>query len=184
MSKRVLLSAASPGLAAVDAALADLATDASGDGTKAFYGDGTFKTPAGGPVQSVTVSLSSAQLLALHTSPVTIVPAPGTGNVVVPLAWALAYTYGSTTYVSSDSGPILSWNNTTSPEASSFDITLNFLLTQTSSQFGFVSGLESGNTGAPSAFNNQPLLLGNVTSNMTTGNGTAKLTVWYSILVL
>jgi len=47
MAKRVLLSNASSGMAggmgAVDAALADLATDASGNGAQFLAGDGTFK---------------------------------------------------------------------------------------------------------------------------------------------
>lgn len=68
MAKRVLLSAASPGLAAVDAALADLAIDASGDGTKALYGDGTFKTPGGGGGGSTTITLTADTNIAAGTA--------------------------------------------------------------------------------------------------------------------
>jgi 2-methylaconitate cis-trans-isomerase PrpF len=91
MTKRVLLSNNSPGLfAAVDADLADLAVDASGNGSNFLAGDGTFKA-AGGGLQTVTVTLTSAQLLNLNTSPVTIIAAPGAGNAIIPLLMGFIY---------------------------------------------------------------------------------------------
>jgi hypothetical protein len=48
MTKRIVLSTDAPGLAAVDAALADLAQDASGNGALFLAGDGTFKSASTG----------------------------------------------------------------------------------------------------------------------------------------
>ena len=62
MTKRVLLSAASPGMAAVDAALADLATDASGNGAQFLAGDGTWKAPAVSSNGSATAVAGAATL--------------------------------------------------------------------------------------------------------------------------
>jgi hypothetical protein len=99
MTKRVELSRNSPGLAAVDATLADLAVDASGDSTKALYGDGTFKVPAGGgggltlnaPVTAHPGGgQSSAVQLATGLTPL-LVPASSSDSVQLPAATAGAY---------------------------------------------------------------------------------------------
>ena len=85
--------------------MAKLATDASGDSTKALYGDGNFKAPSGGPVQSITVSISSAQLLALNTTSLTIIAAPGSGSMVLVLASIYEVLAGTIVYSSAGGNP-------------------------------------------------------------------------------
>ena len=182
MSKRVLLSAASPGLAAVDAALADLATDASGDSTKALYGDGTFKAPAGGAVQSVTVSLSSAQLLALNTSPVTIVPAPGAGSYILVLVTSYELIYGSSPYSLAGDPPGLAYGgNATYPADEGWNVSS---FTGSSSSVAFVTGPGSIGFVPTSNVSNQPVKLVADIGNPTSGNSTGKVTVLYATVTL
>lgn len=81
-------------------------------------GDGFYWDPAGGltrvqadgttrmgaPVVN-TFLISSAQLLALHTTPVTLIPAPYTTTATWPLSVQLNYRFGGTAYT--DNGGVL-----------------------------------------------------------------------------
>jgi len=169
-------------MGAIDAALSDLVTDASGNGAQFLAGDGTFKA-AGGAVQSVRVTLTSAQLLALHTSPVTIVAAPGAGLAVEPVFASCTLNYGSAAY--NDSASSNSTGLYYSGDASGIkDLDNNVVtnaVTQASSNFGFVG---CGNGGLPQSYANEALVLFSPTGNMTTGNGTATLTVFYATVTL
>lgn len=93
MTKRVVLSTGgSGGIATGDAALA---TDASGDSTKALYGDGTFKTPSGGGLTvnaSVTPHAgggqSSATQLSTGITPVNVTSISDNDSIQMPAATA------------------------------------------------------------------------------------------------
>lgn len=67
-------------------------TVGSGGANKATY------TPPGGGGASVTVSLTSAQLKALNSSPFTIVAAPGAGKTIIPTFVEYDFTFGSVAY--------------------------------------------------------------------------------------
>ena len=60
--------------------------------------DGTNWTSAaaagGGAVSTATVTLTSAQIKALHATPITLVAAPGSGKVVVLLSYFAKFVYG------------------------------------------------------------------------------------------
>lgn len=59
----------------------------------------TWQTPSI-TFQQVTVTLTSAQLLALSTTPITLVPAPGVGFYVFPTYYTMQYHFGGTAYTS------------------------------------------------------------------------------------
>jgi len=67
--------------------------------------------PASGGLQSATVTLSSAQLLDLHNTPVTLVAAPGAGKFIRPVSVSWLSTHVTTAYTNgnSDKGPVLGW---------------------------------------------------------------------------
>src|SRR6516164_884641 len=127
MGKRIVLSGNSPGLAGVDATLADLATDASGDSTKALFGDGSFKVPAGGGVslQSATVSLTSAQIKSAGSSPVTILAAPGAGKMTQLLFTIYEYTFLTAAYAYPGSVCGFIWSTETRREANPCSLMLS-----------------------------------------------------------
>jgi hypothetical protein len=52
----------------------------------------------GAPLLTTTVNLSAAQILALSATPITLVPAPGAGKVVVPFSVVLVLNVGSILY--------------------------------------------------------------------------------------
>lgn len=55
--------------------------------------------------RKATVTLSSADILALHTTPVQLVAAPGAGKVLVPMHAILSYTFGTVSYNETGSSP-------------------------------------------------------------------------------
>jgi hypothetical protein len=181
MTKRVVLSGNSPGLASVDATLADLCSDASGDSTKALYGDGNFRNPSGGGIQSTTVSLTSVQLLGLGTSPVLILAAPGAGKVTVVLNTIYEYTFGSVAYTYAGGGGGLFYGS--SIEGATADNGDSSLLNGTVNQIIITAGGDTSNVNATSAVANQPLYYA-TNGNPTLGNGTLKITVYYLTFTL
>ena len=75
-----------------------------------LFADGSVQTtaaaenPAGMVVaKQVTVTLTSAQLLALSTNPITIIPAPGPGMFIFPTYYTMAYHFGTVAYAGSGS---------------------------------------------------------------------------------
>ncbi len=85
-----------------------------GDATKFLDGSGNFSAPGGGGVtiQSTgPIAISSAELLALHDSPVAIIPAPGAGKFIAPIFATLDYHYGTTDY--SETGIDFFWGTVT-----------------------------------------------------------------------
>jgi hypothetical protein len=85
------------------AALQDVALLAPNNGDLLTYNAAAAKwlnapAPASGSVLIATASLSSAQLLALSTTPILLVAAPGAGKYISPIGFTLEYTYGGTAY--------------------------------------------------------------------------------------
>ena len=73
-----------------------------------LFSDGTYQStaadenPAGTTVaKQVSVTLTSAQLLALSTTPVTLVPAPPAGFYIFPTYYTMQYHFGGTAYTGS-----------------------------------------------------------------------------------
>lgn len=56
--------------------------------------------PANAQIKFKKVSLSSAQILSLNSTPVELLPAPGAGKVISVAKVVAVFTYGTATYVS------------------------------------------------------------------------------------
>ena len=121
-----------------------------------------------------TVSLSSAQILALNTTPIQLVAAPGANKMIVVSVVAFYYDHNTTAYAT----------NTTLhlryASAASSGITLGNFITQTQD----VIATQTGNlfTSAPNAFINQALNITVDTGNPTAGDGTLVVKVYYRIV--
>jgi hypothetical protein len=75
-----------------------------------LFSDGTYQStaadenPAGTTVaKQVSVTLTSAQLLALSTTPVTLVPAPPAGFYIFPTYYTMQYHFGGSAYAGTGS---------------------------------------------------------------------------------
>jgi hypothetical protein len=60
-------------------------------------------TNPAGPFKSITVTVSSAQLHALHTTPINLLPASGTNLITIVTGIALIYKYATIAYADGDS---------------------------------------------------------------------------------
>jgi len=147
-----------------------------------YRGDGQWATPAGGSVDSsmlifyTQISLTSAQLLSLNTTPVQLVAAPGAGKIIVPVQVVFDYTYGTATYVA---GTFQIYEDVSSP----IYATIGNVLNATSSAI-FYRNPSATNTGGGTGkcVDNAPLMAWTTSSDPTTGDGTLKINVYYKIM--
>jgi hypothetical protein len=143
-------------------------------------GPNTQRTLVAADIPQTVTSLSSANILALDGTPITLVPAPGVGFRIVPLVIQIVFFGGSVAYT--DAGGAVSISAGSMAQALTNN---NIFLTTVSpnkaiQQIGSFSG--SDVAGNPPTDDNAPLVISKITNNFAAGNGTAKITVQYLIL--
>jgi hypothetical protein len=135
-------------------------------------------------IRKVKLVLTSAQILALETTPINLVPAQGVGTRIVPLAFFMRLNAGSAAYT--DAGGAVKFGvgatalqalasnaiflTTTSPNIATEALGANLAATLSTA-------------GNPSDDVNVPLTIFKITNNFAAGNGTIAVTVWYVIEV-
>jgi hypothetical protein len=124
-------------------------------------------------VRSATVTLSSAQLLALHTTPVTLVAAPGAGKWVRVHTIDWGYVYGTAQYTASGS-EFVAMGYGPNYWADGIDIQ-----TPTADRLHPRDGFY--NSFAPAAVENLPVTATVDSTSFTDGDGTLTVTVWYTV---
>lgn len=136
--------------------------------------------------QVTTVSLTSAQLLALSTTPVQLLPAPGAGFYYWPVAYAMDYTFGGTAYSSPahTNDCFITYGN---PPASAANELVIYAWANASS--GIIEATQScvfqgvcGNGLVTSSIANNAPLMFSAPNALTLGNGTLKISLYYTIL--
>ena len=125
---------------------------------------------------TVKVDLSSADILALDTTPITLVAAPGSGYALVPSLLAYRYTYGSTQYSGSYQVHVKCSTKTT---ADSFTFIQSASLNAASDRSGALS--VSTGAGFNAITENDSIDLKS-TAAISSGNGT--LTVWLTYAII
>ena len=132
-------------------------------------------------LQSASVSLTSAQILASNVTQVPVVSAPGSGKAVIVVTSMYEYTFGSVAY-SGDGGRLL-YNGSFNQSEAAADIGDNDSLIGTSSSLTI-----NGNGVSPFLSNaeNSQVAYGVPSTNVpwTLGDGTLKITVLYYVLTL
>lgn len=127
-------------------------------------------------VQQVTVSLSSAQLLSLFSSPVTLVPAPGAGKAIQVLGVFGIFEAGETPYVDGDGEKIAYATDLFDPVADS-----PWDMTNPDSNGGPAAG-KSEQEFDPSVWLNADVVIGCPTTDPTEGDGTALIVVTFTVI--
>lgn len=129
-------------------------------------------------MQQVTKTITSAQILASFTAPIALVPAPGAGIALEPIAVAVKLHFGTAAYVGANNlvASVGAPANGHSIEACS-STTLDAAVDTIEENVGATQTTPAG----PAAdFENQPINLSTLTANPTVGDGTLTVTVFYN----
>jgi len=132
----------------------------------------------GGPkLQQVDVTLSSAELLALYTTPKSLVAAQGVGTIVEFVSALLAYEYGSVVYTVGTAGNLqVKYTDGSGAAASSTRACTGFI-DQASDQLSLIEKVDG--TVVPVA--NAALVLTLATANPTSGDSPINISVYYRV---
>lgn len=129
------------------------------------------------------VTVSSAELLALNATPKTILPAPGSGKAYVFCGAVLYMSYNSAAYAGIAAGEDLSFKYTDGSGTELAQCETTGFLDQTSSQTRYVRPQTAAS--GSSAFTpvaNAALVLQLLSGEITTGNSTLKVRIYYRIV--
>lgn len=139
------------------------------------YGDAQLKI--------ATVTLSSAEILALYTTPKTLIAAPGAGKIIIPETIILYLDYGTATYTAggvvrvSFNGETTQLLGTTTMEANLVEKTADTVV------IGNFIPISTTPTDITVGIN-KALEITNNTANFTTGDSIIKVFIKYRILTL
>jgi hypothetical protein len=128
---------------------------------------------------NVVVEVSSAELLAINSSPIEIIPAPGAGKIVVPVSTVVFYYFGSVPY-DNVSSPNLYWG----PYSNSNSLNSLFgfanVVVAESDKFSQYAG-DAGYGYPLDQIINAPIVLAD-SANWINGDGTLKFLVTYNTI--
>jgi hypothetical protein len=138
----------------------------------------------GAVLSSVAVTLTSAQIKALHATPVQILAAQGANTAVIPIEATFQYKFGTVAYTNAASadiviGPTAMLGTAEEP----IQIQASDFIDTTSNQLAFSF---SDSTGPQASYQNAALFVANEqgTGEFGTGDGTLVVTMWYLVLTL
>lgn len=138
---------------------------------------------SGGQFLTNTVSLSSSDILNLHTTPKELVPAPGAGKVIIVQGVVFSFTVGGTQYTDGDA-LVVSYGTS---GASVFGNQVNTLLSETliNGSASFVTARSPQDGGMPlSQVNDSIILAPDTPVAFNAGDGTLKVFITYQIITL
>ena len=133
-------------------------------------------------VKSATISISSAQLKAINTTPQTLVAAPGSGKAISVDEIVYSYTYGGTAYTGGNTLiPIYAGGTT-----NLFGTDANSIITQAKMQgtTSFIVRRIASTSAVPIDILSNTAVNLYSSGNYATGNGTLKVFIRYRILTL
>lgn len=143
-----------------------------GDGTTITCVTGTCSAVSG--IQVVTVSISSAQLLAINSTPIQIVAAPGAGKINVPVFIMMEMIYGGTTYTTCTNAGLY-WGTSAGVGIQ----TGTFVVTASSR---VLAGPTTAASSAATGSLDNAAINFTAAANCAVGNGTVKVTLGYTII--
>lgn len=151
----------------------------------------TFQASSGGGITTATVTLTSAQVKALHATPITVLSAPGSGKFISIIHATSQLNYGGTNaFVNGGGQAIQLYLGTDSTGVAQIigGMCTSAMIIATSSQVLDIYGGFSGALGAQASSTvlNKALVASQSSATEITGNAagnnTISITVWYSTI--
>lgn len=137
--------------------------------------------------KTAVVQITSAQLLALHATPITVVPAPGAGWYNHVNKWSVRHDAGITPYtIPTGANLSLKYTNASGVVAATVINSTGFI-DQITAQIKSANGL-AGNAAAPTTsgdftpVDNAPIVLNTLTAELTAGNFPIYLFIEYDLI--
>lgn len=132
----------------------------------------------GNPLKTYVV-LSNAQILNLSSTPVQLLPAPGVGYFYNIVKATLVNENAGTAYAAGGAITV-GYGSTASTQALSGTIAASFLSSPVTTQVIQLAGVNLTST-TEALYDNQPISIINASSNFTTGVGTLKVSLTYTL---
>jgi hypothetical protein len=132
------------------------------------------------PVFKNVVNISSAQVLAMYTTPVLLVPAQGAHKVIFVHDVFVEYIYGGVAYANG-SGFAIQYTSTGS-DGGLIIINSNIDPNGSASDFGGDPGVPFTNSDVVASYVNQGIYASTTINNFITGNGTFRVTIFYTVV--
>lgn len=130
-----------------------------------------------------TVKITTAQVLAMNTTPIQIVPAPGVGKILIPTVLVASMVYNSATYSTNSGGAALKYGTAGAGSSPGIVITQAFLQASSGTNLIVVRGAATAYLPATTDYN-VPLTLIAVSSDPTTGDSDLYVRVYFQILTV
>lgn len=140
----------------------------------------SFRSFTAQDLPNVTVSLSSAQILALLGTPVTLVAAPGVGFSVVPTLVIVKFFGGGAAYTDAGGAVTFSIGSMSAALGSNAIFLVTTSPNRRLQTFPWPGATDTA--GNPPTDDNAALTISKITNNFAAGTGTATILVWYYIV--
>ena len=134
-------------------------------------------------VFTTTVTLSSANIVAMNTAGILLIAAQGAHTCIMIHDVFMEYIFNTTTYINGDP-PQLQFGSTGADLNANPIVFLPNIFTESASKFYGTNGSESGgmSIGPTSGSINAGVYISNFTAPYAGGNSTAKITLTYSVI--
>src|SRR5262249_25160128 len=131
-------------------------------------------------LSTTTTTLSSANILALLGTPITLVPAPGVGFVIVPIMAVIEFFCGGLAYTDAGGAVSISSGSASAPLASNAIFLVTVSPNKRIQTFPWPGATDTA--GNPPTDDNGALVISKATNNFAAGTGTAKVIVHYYVV--
>lgn len=140
----------------------------------------TFRALGAADLPQVTITLSSANILNLLATPITLVAAPGVGFVIVPIFIMIEFFGGGVAYT--DAGGAVSFSAGSASAALASNAIFLVTVSPNKRLQSFPWPGATDTAGNPPTDDNGALTISKATNNFAAGTGTAKIIVQYLVL--
>ncbi len=137
--------------------------------------------PGGSGVSTITVPISSADILTMYATPILLIPSQGANTFVSVWSFMIEFVPGMTNYVGGDgNGPCLQWDSDPAAGGILFwSSTVDLTSSNDTIRMDTILFAESGNN---ASIVNKGVYLSNSTVAYTLGDGTMNVTITYSVV--